>query len=1164
MKINARLLLITFIIVLILSVSYTLIYYSLATNILRSQQSKTLQLSKSSLIYNFTELQSEASQDFSKLAENLSDLSNDDLNNGKCDFIFEVTSEGLINRNNFVLNNKVNNLTKFFTLDNFLQKNPTAIISSYSDNENKLFFYGRIVTPEIIDEIVSKNKAEIVLYKNNQAQIVSNEKINEVYLNKITDAIEIIKKEDLNEYYFETDAGDLFLTYFDLFTDINYLPKNGIVVFSIATELAEFQESMKYLMLVLIISGIVLTIIMVLIFTNRIRRQITYLSYGAEIVSKGNLDHRVTIVSNDEIGKLGEAFNHMLREIQHRDQLAREYSEFTALINQNPSVKEMSEVSIEKIINITGFSIGAIHQVEDKHLILLSSYGIDEDSNYRESSFSFFSSVIKKKERKEIYFEDNHPEIQSGIIKLKIASLFIVPIIYNNNVIAVLELATEKPNFLYSKFNLDSVIEQLAIGLTNAIAFEKLELMVSELKILNDNYQKQNEQIVLQNQQLKELHDRLSENAEELELEKEKAVSSTKVKSQFLANMSHELRTPLNSILGLTELIKKNSSTMPATKEKLDVVLRNGKKLLLLINNILEFSKAESETFKVKREIFSLNKMVEDIKDYIIPQITEKNLEYEFNNVNKLHYILNSAPEMIEQILMNLLGNAVKFTNFGFIKLSVQKIADKDLQFIVEDSGVGISKEEQGLIFEEFNKASNSVKTNKGGSGLGLAICKRYVQLLKGEIELESAPKKGSKFIVTLPGIIKNCEDISVAEISKNSETAYIITQNDNAFDLYKKYLNANAIELIQLDLNSADKNKPVENGKLILIDISSVSESWSLLLQIKNNKKLQHIPLFMFSADFESHLGYLLNPFDYITNINNPEILLNVVSNAEKKLNKKTEKVCFVNEESLAISDLSDLMEKEKIDMSLRDSSEILPEKVLIDKPDLIFIDLINENFSGIEILTRLKNSKETQNIPVVFYTTDFAVKQFGTLLNESIETIAKINNYHPLDTLNILRKTLNFSVTTEIEENFPTLNSQLIIENDIQNKNKISGKSILVVDDDKDTQYTVGEILKESGFNVIFAGNGLECLSELNKNSVDLVLLDIMMPKMDGFETIKNIRKNSSLRGLKVIALTAYAMLDNKEVIEKNGFDDIITKPIITNTLLEKINDTVGRRIS
>lgn len=1165
MKINARFLLVTFFIVLVLSVSYTLIYYSLATKILRSQHTKALQLSKSSFIYSFTDLQNEASQDFSKLIGKLDGLTDEDLSNLKCDFVFEVIENGLISKNSLKTNSKTDVSSNPKTITGFIDENPSAVINSYQTADNRLIFYGRIITPKILEDIVRKNKADIAFLKNGKPLIISNNSFNKSYLYEITQITEILKKDNsLTEYYLETEEGELYATYFDLFTEMDYLPQSGILVFSLAEELSVFQESMNYIMGVMIVSGIIITIIMVLLVTGKFRRQITYLSYGAEIVSKGNLDHRVTVVSKDEIGKLGIAFNHMLDEIQKRDFVAREYSEFMALINQNPTVKEISEVSIEKIINVTGFSIGAIHRVENDRLIPLASYGVDASKTIDETDFNLYAGVIKKKEKKELFFEKNHPEIKSGMITLKISSLCILPIIYNNNVIAILELASEKPDFHYSKIILNNIIKQFAIGLTNSIAFEQLEHMVTELQTLNENYQNQNKKIVTQNEQLKDLHNQLSEKALELENQKEKAVGLTKVKSQFLANMSHELRTPLNSILGLTELIKKNSTTVPTTKEKLDVVLRNGKKLLLLINNILEFSKAESDNFSVKREIFSLNKMIDDIKDYIIPQITEKNLEYEFINVNKLHYILDSAPEMLEQILLNLLGNAVKFTNFGFIKLSVQKISEKDIQFIVEDSGIGISEEEQNSVFEEFNKASNSIKSNKGGSGLGLAICKRYLQLLNGKIEVQSKLKEGTKFIVTLSDVIKNTETVKEDELQIQTGDALIFSNNDDSVDLYKKYLTANSIELTEVNPENIKLSSINSDVKLILIDLNSCEKSWELLYELKENPSTKEIPVFLFTADFSNHIGYMLAPFDFMLGINNVEELNFNLEKTEKFLAGKIEKVCFVNEESLDLSMISQVMENRKIDMSVRDSSEITPEKVLIDNPDVIFIDLINNYFNGIEIITGLKKDIETRNIPVIFYTNSGVINKYANLLTESVETVARITGYHPLDTLNVIRKRLKINSISGMEEH-PVEQKftapEIIKENDTIEENK-EINSILVVDDDKDTQYTVGEILKDRGFNVIFADNGIECLAELNKNKVDLVLLDIMMPKMDGFETIKNIRKNLDFRGLKVIALTAYAMLDNKEVIEKNGFDDIITKPIITDTLLEKIFESVGRK--
>jgi signal transduction histidine kinase/CheY-like chemotaxis protein len=490
---------------------------------------------------------------------------------------------------------------------------------------------------------------------------------------------------------------------------------------------------------------------------------------------------------------------------------------------------------------------------------------------------------------------------------------------YGDEIISILELASESVPPGDPLEYLIRIKDQLAIGISNARSYEKLKNLVEELKNLNEQYLDQNEKMKLQNEELTELHSRLQEKAAELEKERAKAVELSHLKSQFLASMSHELRTPLNSIIGLSELTEKDASALPKTKDRVKIVLRNSKKLLSMINNILEFSKIESGKYEISETSFLLSQLLNEIYSSSKTLFVEKKLAFNIVLKEKIDYLIRSDRQKLEHILMNLISNAIKFTEKGSVVIKVSSPNAKDIKFEVIDTGIGISEDSQQHIFEEFKQLDSGNARKYSGAGLGLAICKTYAELLKAEIKVDSKVDKGSNFSLYLSNVI--IEQLDIA-----SENVYL-----------------------DVDESKEDTPEPVV-----------------------------------------------------------PEV--------------KKEKV-------------------EKTD----------------DTP-----------------------GKEGQF-------------------------------------------------------------------------------KILVVDDDNDTLFTVGEILQNLGYETIFATNGVECLNNLEIAIPDLVLLDIMMPKMDGFETIKKIRSIPAYSNLLVIALTAHAMLDDKYIIENSGFDDLITKPIDSSTIRLKINQAL-----
>ncbi len=360
----------------------------------------------------------------------------------------------------------------------------------------------------------------------------------------------------------------------------------------------------------------------------------------------------------------------------------------------------------------------------------------------------FYKKIIETKETIEISSENSLPTVKTGTLDLKISYLLLLPVIYNNKVIAILELASLQTPTFDAKDYLEKIKEQLAIGLTNAKAVVQLENFVNELKLLNDEYQKQNIQIKKQNDTLLEMSNQLKNKAEELAIQKEKAEDSTRLKSQFLASMSHELRTPMNSILGLTELILDKAQLSVKNKERLEVVLKSGKRLMGLINDILDLSKIEAGKMEIREEDILLEEIIEDVSNTASPLALEKGLIFTIKRNCNTRFIINTDRVRVTQVLINLIGNAIKFTQSGKIELAISFNQDKMLLFSVSDTGIGISEENKKIIFEEFRQIDGTAAKKYSGTGLGLAISKKILDLIGGKIWVASIEGEGSVFLI--------------------------------------------------------------------------------------------------------------------------------------------------------------------------------------------------------------------------------------------------------------------------------------------------------------------------------------------------------------------------------------------------------------------------------
>ena len=650
---------------------------------------------------------------------------------------------------------------------------------------------------------------------------------------------------------------------------------------------------------------------------------------------------------------------------------------------------------------------------------------------------------------------------------------------------------------------------------------------------------------------------------EQKEIAKELAEHS-KHKSEFLANMSHELRTPLNSILLLSKLLlKPESNTFTENQQKyINVIQQSGKNLLSLINEILDLSKIESGEMELSLEQADLKDLVAGISDLFEPIATEKGLDFSISIYDNCPSNIVTDQLRLEQVLRNLLSNAMKFTEKGRVDLDVLVIADegatdKQIIFAVRDTGIGIPENKQKLVFESFRQADGSTQRKYGGTGLGLSICRQIAELLGGTLTLKSSEETGSTFTLTLP-LMEAGEnaDVTDSETDPHRKSAAAADEYVSIPDVLLISENRTLANDLKNKIHTLSRSLKVMTGAAavsavaeqtlpvtIFIDpYTSDLSGWSLAKRILAGSSQP--PSLWMATDAEHPMpavempglsGKVSLPLD-VTQIKN--ILSSPPPAAEPSAGKST--LLLIDDNKIHNEALRDFAE-DIVDECLVAPTAAEAFKILkTASVDCIVLDLTLPDASGGEVLKNLADNPETAGIPVIIYSgRSLRIDQREELLNHASDVILKNVGSH--------RKLIH------------RISSLIAIRNKDGHRSETNSKhlqkSVLVVDDDNQSYFSMSSLLQSEGLVVHRAINGKEALQTLDarQDEIGVVLLDLMMPDMDGFETIKRIRHDLNLMSLPVFIVTAKAMKGDREECLKHGATDYISKPISPEKLEE-----------
>ena len=715
-----------------------------------------------------------------------------------------------------------------------------------------------------------------------------------------------------------------------------------------------------------------------------------------------------------------------------------------------------------------------------------------------------------------------------------------------------------------------------------------LETQQAELEQTNEQLAEQSQAIADQRDALDRNNEELGIAQVELQARADELQRSSKYKSEFLANMSHELRTPLNSSLILAKLLAENpSDNLTAEQVKFaESIYSAGNDLLNLINDILDISKVEAGKLDMRPENTSVARLVEGLRGMFQPLANDKKLDFQVELQAGAPTMLFTDRQRLEQILKNLLSNAIKFTERGSVSLIVSRQPGEGITFTIRDSGIGIAEEQQQSIFEAFRQADGTTNRRYGGTGLGLSISRDLAKLLGGSISVTSAPEQGSIFTLVLPEqYVEQVQleygeqpasvpfplappvSIPVVVVVQEPVPVFADDRNNAPFDTRCILVIEDEVRFAQIlfDLahelgyqclvaHAADEGFDLAVQFIpdaILLDMRLPDHSGLTVLQrLKELAPTRHIPVHVISVEDRQEAAMQMGAVGYAVKPTTREELKDVFAKLEAKLTQKVKRILLVEDDALQRDSIARLIGDDDIEITAvgfaQDALALLRDNVY----DCMIIDLKLPDMLGNDLLKRMSTDDICSFPPVIVYTgRNLTRDEEAELLKYSRSIIIKgaRSPERLLDEVTLFLHKVESKLSNERQSMLKTARS----------RDKVfEGRKILVVDDDVRNIFALTSALEHKGAIVEIARNGIEAIKKLGEvDDIDLVLMDVMMPEMDGYEATIEIRKDPRWRKLPIIAVTAKAMKDDQERCLQAGSNDYLAKPIDLDRLFSLI---------
>jgi CheY-like chemotaxis protein/signal transduction histidine kinase/HAMP domain-containing protein len=899
-----------------------------------------------------------------------------------------------------------------------------------------------------------------------------------------------------------------------------------------------------------------------------------------------------------------------------QDWLKTNLARFTNMLQGQRDLSTVGRLLLTELAPLINAHMGVIYQVENPEsaqLQLLSAYAYD-GSNPHPRIVEMGEGLIgqcalDKRQRLVSDIPSDAVPVNSALMRVLPRNVVVFPVLFENQVKAVIELSS-LASFTNSQITfLEQLTDSIGIVLNSIGAtmqteglLKQSQQLAGELQAQQRELQQTNEQLELKAQQLAERNVEVERKNQEIEQARraleEKATElslTSKYKSEFLANMSHELRTPLNSILILGQQLTENPDGNLSAKqvEFARTIHGAGTDLLNLISDILDLSKIESGTVTVDAEEILTSSLLETVGRPFRHEAENRNLAFSIEVDHNLARSMVTDSKRLQQVLKNLLSNAFKFTGEGGVKLTVSAAvggwsaehpilnnAPAVVAFEVADSGIGIPLEKQKLIFEAFQQADAGTSRKYGGTGLGLAISRELANLLGGEIHLRSSPGKGSTFTLylplkysgptvalrvppalsslhaTAPALQAAATQERVVEVPDDrlnlepGDTILLIVEDDPHYarvlvDLARD--RGFKVLVATRGTEALDLAKQFQPAAVSLDVFLPDMLGWTVLSQLKHNPLTRHIPVQIITLDEDRQHALARGAFSFVNKPTTTEGVSAALAQIKEYAKPRRKRLLIVEDNPAEQLSIRELLGHEDIEIVTTDTGAGALSTLRESPCDCVVLDLRLPDMSGFEVLDQIRKDESLSNVPVVVFTGRELSAEEDAELHTMARSIVVKGVESPERLLDETSLFLH-RVITELP-----VEKQRMLEKLNSSDEDLIGKTALLVDDDARNIFALSSVLERRGMKVLTATTGHEAIALVESNPrIAIVLMDIMMPQMDGYQTMGVIRQNAAFARLPIIALTAKAMKGDREKCLEAGASDYLAKPVNTEQLL------------
>ncbi|MFJ7948546.1 HAMP domain-containing protein [Streptomyces sp. NPDC096354] len=858
---------------------------------------------------------------------------------------------------------------------------------------------------------------------------------------------------------------------------------------------------------------------------GNLTRQVRAIAEVASAVAEGDLTRSITVDASGEVAELKDNINSMvgsLRETtranQEQDWLKSNLARISGLMQGQRDLGVVGELVMEELTPLVCAQYGAFYLAEETtdgtELRIVGSYGRPVDSAGHDR-FKLGESLVGQAARsRRTIAADGVPgdyiSISSGLGRTAPGSLIVLPIVVDDQVLGVIELASFTAFTSVHRAFLEQLMEMVGVNVNTIVANARTDELLGESQRLTGELQSRSEELQVQQEELQRSNAELEEKAallaaqnsdiegknleieqarQELEDRAQQLSLASTYKSEFLANMSHELRTPLNSLLILAQLLAQNPTRNLTAKqvEYAGIIHSAGSDLLQLINDILDLSKVEAGKMDLNPERVALQQLLDYVEATFQPMTTQKSLNFTISTAPGVPVDLLTDDSRLRQVLRNLLSNAVKFTERGSVELRIEPAADGELPdpvhrggavvaFRVKDTGIGIAEQQLETIFGAFQQADGTTSRKYGGTGLGLSISREIAYLLGGALTAESAPGHGSTFTLYLP--VARADFQEQTDVSPEADSASPVVQAERPSDNRRQ---------------GGGGEEPREPRRLLVIE-------------------------------------------------ERPHGLLSLVAES-------------------AVAELGGSHDRTDIEVITAVGPQDAASALAAAPFHCVVLELDMANSEALRFLDAMDGDAALRTVPVLAHNN----RRMDAAHEQALQSRSHKQPLELLSSLDELRERIALHLSAEQpgavvplvrgEESYPPIPQAI--------DDSFHGRTVLVVDDDARNLYALSGILELHGLHVLHAENGLKAIEALTEHpDIDLILMDVMMPEMDGYTATTKIRQMPAHANLPIITVTAKAMLGDREKSLASGANDYVTKPVDANDLIACVRRWLSHR--